>query len=205
MSHYLAFVLFAAAVAVAPGPDSFLTLRSTVLGGRTRGLWTALGITIAGTIQGVLAATGLGAVITHAEPVFAAIRWAGVCYLVYLGVTAILGAIRNRGAGWSAGSGPAVRPPTAFRQGFLCNITNPKVLAFNLAVLPQFVGAGAGLGVLLAYALTLTLCGIVVLLTIVAAATAARRALADRTVRRGIEGATGAVFLGFAAALGAEG
>ncbi len=202
MGHYVSFLVFAAVLAVAPGPDTLLTLRSTVVGGRQRGLWTVLGITVASTIQGVLAATGLGAVIAHAEPVFQAIRWAGVCYLVYLGILALLAAIRGGDLAWSAGGG--VGRTTAIRQGFLCNITNPKVLAFNLAVLPQFVGDHAGLDVLLVYALTLTACGLVVLIGVIAAASAARRALESRKVRRGIEAATGAVFLGFAGALATE-
>ena len=205
MSQYLTFVAFAALVAVAPGPDSFLTLRGTVAGGRGRGLWTAAGITAAGAVQRLLAAAGLGAVIAHAEPVFEAIRWAGVAYLVYLGVGALRDAIRH-GASWDLGSTAAARqrPWRAFRGGFLCNITNPKVLMFNLAVLPQFVGSGASVLTLALYALTLVALGAVVLVTIVAVADRAKGALQRARVRRGVDGGTGAVFLGFAAALATE-
>lgn len=205
MHQYLSFVAFAALVAIAPGPDSFLTLRNTVVGGRGRGLWTALGICAAGTVQGLLAAAGLGAVIAHAEPVFEAIRWAGVAYLVYLGVTSLRGALR-RGAGWRMDppSGARQRPSRSFRAGFLCNITNPKVLMFNLAVLPQFVGVDASALIFGAYALTLMALGAVVLLVIVLAADRAKGALQRARVRRGIDGGTGVVMLGFATALAAE-
>lgn len=205
MGHYVSFLVFATLLAVAPGPDTLLTLRSTVVGGRTRGLWTMIGICVAGTVQGVLAATGLGAIIAAAEPVFETIRWAGVAYLVFLGITAIRAAMGSAGAAWVTGSGPSVRRRVALRQGFLCNITNPKVLAFNLAVLPQFVGSDAGIPTLLLYALTLTVVGAFVLLGVVFAAGAVRRAIQSRRVRRSIDGATGLVFVGFAAALAAEG
>ncbi|MEV5002213.1 LysE family translocator [Nocardioides sp. LML1-1-1.1] len=205
MSTYVSFVLFAALLAMAPGPDTFLTLRASVVGGRRRGIVTAAGITTAGAAQGVLAATGLGAVLAAAEPVFLVIRWAGVAYLTWLGVTAIRDALRRDGSVWAVGEGSAkVRDRTAFRQGFVCNITNPKVLAFNLAVLPQFVGAGEGLPTLLAYALTLVVIGAVVLAVVVWVASKAARSLVRPAFRRSVDGATGVVMLGFATALAAE-
>ncbi|GAA3658064.1 LysE family translocator [Nocardioides ginsengisoli] len=205
MSSYVSFVVFAALLAAAPGPDTFLTLRATVVGGRRRGAVTAAGISTAGSVQGVLAATGLGAVLTHAEPVFLGVRWAGVAYLTWLGVSAIRDALRRDGSVWEVGGGAStVRSRTAFRQGVVCNMTNPKVLAFNLAVLPQFVGADQGLPTLLAYALTLVAIGLVVLLAVVWIAGKAAGALTRRSFRRGVDGATGLVMVGFAIALAAE-
>lgn len=205
MTEYAAFLAFAALLAVAPGPDSFLTLRATVVGGRRRGLMTAAGITVAGAIQGTLAATGLGAVLLHAEPVFLTIRWAGVAYLTWLGFSAIRDALQRDGSVWAVGSGGAtISSRRAFRQGFVCNVTNPKVLAFNLAVLPQFVGDGQGLPVLLAYALTLVVIGTIVLVTLVQLGSLATNRLARPAFRRGVDGATGVVMLGFATALAIE-
>ena len=205
MTTYLSFLAFAALLAVAPGPDTFLTLRATVVGGRGRGLLTAAGITAAGAVQGVLAATGLGALLAQSEPVFAAVRWAGVAYLTWLGVNAVRDALRRDGSVWTVGAGRSrVRRWTAVRQGFVCNITNPKVLAFNLAVLPQFVGDGQGLPALLAYALTLVVVGTLVLLAVVWVAGFAATALTRPRFRRGVDGATGVVMLGFATALAVE-
>lgn len=202
---YLSFVLIAALLAIAPGPDTFLTLRASVVGGRRRGLLTAVGIAAAGTVQGVLAATGLGAALAHAEPVFEAIRWAGVAYLTWLGYSALRDAFRRDGSVREIGSSArSASAWTALRQGFICNITNPKVLAFNLAILPQFVGAGQGLPVLLAYALTLVVIGAIVLFVLVQVASATTRRLTRPSVRRGIDGATGSVMIGFAVALAAE-
>lgn len=205
MTEYVSFVVFAAVLAVAPGPDTFITLRATVVGGRRRGFFTAAGITVAGAVQGTLAATGLGAVITHSEPVFQTIRWAGVAYLAWLGFSAVRDALRRDGSVWTVGSGAAaVTPRRAFGQGFVCNITNPKVLAFNLAVLPQFVNDGQGLPVLLAYAMTLVVIGAVVLLSLVQLGSLATARLARPVFRRSVDGATGVVMLGFATALAAE-
>ena len=204
MGHYLSFLAFALALALVPGPDMLLTMRSTVVGGRRRGLWTLLGIGVANVVQGVLAGSGLGAIIHASQPAFEAIRWAGVAYLVYLGVRALVAAARHAEAGDATEAVTGGRRWAAARTGFLCNITNPKVLAFNLAVLPQFVGRHAALPQLMLYALTLTAVGVAVLLVVVAAAGAARRVLTSRRARRRLEGAAGLVFLGFATGLAAE-
>lgn len=204
MGHYLSFLAFALALALVPGPDMLLTMRSTVVGGRRRGLWTLLGIGVANVVQGVLAGSGLGAVIHASQPAFEVIRWAGVAYLVYLGVRALMAAARHDEAADAAEAVTGGRRWAAARTGFLCNITNPKVLAFNLAVLPQFVGPHAALPQLMLYALTLTAVGVTVLLVVVAAAGAARRVLTSRSARRRLEGAAGLVFLGFATGLAAE-
>ncbi|MFC6705003.1 LysE family translocator [Flexivirga alba] len=206
MTQYLSFVALAILLAIAPGPDSLLTLRSTLVGGRRRGAWTVVGILIANIVQGVLAASGLGAILVHAETVFRIIKWAGAAYLAYLGFLAIRAAWRMRNADAPTDTVPTLRrsPWSAARQGFLCNITNPKVLAFNIAVLPQFVGEHASVATLLTYAMTLAAVGCVVLVALVAVAGIATRVLQRITVRRSIEGATGVVMLGFASALVVE-
>lgn len=209
MSHYLAFLALVSVVTLAPGPDTFLTLRNTAALGRTCGIYTMLGIALAGATQGLLAATGLGALIVHAEPVFQAVKWAGICYLIYLGITAIRAALRGAQDGWESGhTGSTVSRSTAlrmFRQGFLCNITNPKVLVFNLAVLPQFIGRDSSIPTMLLYALSLTMLGVVFLFAVVMAAHFAAERLASRRVRRTLDGSVGAVMIGFAAVLAAEG
>nr|WP_279672173.1 LysE family translocator [Flexivirga meconopsidis] len=202
----MSFVALAVVLALAPGPDSLLTLRSTLLGGRRRGAWTIAGITVANIVQGTLAASGLGAILVHAETLFRVIKWAGAAYLAYLGFLAIRAAWRMRSVDGvdAAQAARPRRPWAAARQGFLCNITNPKVLAFNIAVLPQFVGENASAATLLTYAFTLAAVGTVVLVALVAIAGVASRVLQRLTVRRSIEGATGAVMLGFATALAVE-
>ena len=85
---------------------------------------------------------GLGAMIVRAQPVFEAIKWAGIAYLGYLAAHALRSAVRGRYApldGDGEEQGGVAVAFGGWRQGFLSNITNPKVLVFYLAVLPQFV------------------------------------------------------------------
>jgi threonine/homoserine/homoserine lactone efflux protein len=88
-----------------------------------------------------------------------------------------------------------------WRQGFISNITNPKVLVFYLAVLPQFLTPGAGLGWLLVLAWSHAVLSLSYLLVLVTGLHGARRLLMRRKVRRGLDATTGAVLLGFSAKL----
>lgn len=205
MGTYLSFLTLVLVITIAPGPDSALTLRSALVRGRSEGLMTMAGVSAAGAVQGLLAAGGLGAIILASEPLFLTVKWVGAAYLLYLGAQALWTAWRGNFTddpemAASAGGAPrrAARGRT-FGQGFLCNITNPKVLAFNIAVLPQFVGGEAGVGVLAIYALSLVMVGSVWLTGIVLLADRARSALTAPRVRRRIEGAMGVVMIGFSA------
>ncbi len=204
MSGYGSFVLFAAVLVLVPGPDTAVVIRNTLAGGRSRGMWSALGITASNAVQGTAAAAGLAAVVVRVEPLFQTIRWLGIAYLTYLGVQALRSAVRGEygdlaGAG-TAGGGVALR---GFRQGFLSNVTNPKVLAFYLAVLPQFLGPEAAVPVLLAFALTHAVIGLGWSLVLVAGLHRARAVLTRRPVRRAMDAVTGCALLGFGARLAA--
>ena len=205
MEHYLTFVAFAGLVALAPGPDTFVVLRGSVVGGRARGLWTTGGVCSANLLQGLAVATGLSALLTSSAHVFTAVRWAGVLYLAYLGLGAIRSALRGHEGAWTLGATGRAGHWSAARQGFLSNITNPKVLAFNLAVLPQFAGPHAGFLELMGLAATLTLLGLLDQLAVVLGASAVAGLIRRSGVRRAIESVTGVVMLGFAGALATDG
>lgn len=204
MSNYLTFVVFAILLALAPGPDTFITLRVTVAGGKPRGLWTVAGIIVANIVLGTLAASGLGAVIASARPVFEVLRWIGVVYLAWLGSQAIASAFRSDTSAWQQAGGGVVRPVAAMRQGFLSTFTNPKALAFYVAILPPFVSPNATFFQLMAYALTLAFFGLLYLTAIVFVAHGAMRLIRRDRVRRGIEGGVGVVMIGFAVALAVQ-
>ena len=67
-----------------------MVTKNTLVGGRRRGRWTALGVSSSNLVQGTAAAFGLSALIVKVQPLFLAIKWAGVAYLVYLGAQAIV-------------------------------------------------------------------------------------------------------------------
>lgn len=209
-STYGTFVVLAVLLVLVPGPDFAVVLKNALVGGRRRGFAASLGVVSSNVVQGTAAAFGLGAVIASSQTLFEAIRWAGVAYLAWLGVQALRSAWRARDA---EPEGDAPTPPASsarvlagWRQGFLSNITNPKVLVFYLSVLPQFLHPGeasVASGVALAYThAALSLLWLAVLVTVLHGA---REWVRRRRVRRTLEGLTGAALLGFGARLAADG
>src|SRR6266702_1403244 len=176
-SMYAEFLAFGVVLVLIPGPDFAVVTKNTLVGGRRRGRWTALGVSDANLVQGTAAAFGVSGLILRVQPLFEAIKWVGVGYLAYLGAQAIRSALHGQyQPADEADGGGRARGLAGWRQGFISNITNPKVLVFYLAVLPQFLTPGAGLGWL----------------------------LVRRRVRRGLDATTGAVLLGFSAKLATE-
>jgi threonine/homoserine/homoserine lactone efflux protein len=204
-TKYAEFLAFAAVLVVIPGLDFAVVTKNTLVGGRQRGRWTALGVSSSNLVQGTAAAFGLSALIVKVQPLFESIKWAGVAYLAFLGVQALRSARRGEYAPLD-GSQPASTAQNAagWRQGFISNITNPKVLVFYLAVLPQFLTPGAGLGWLLLLAWSHAILSLAYLLVLVTGLHGARHLLMRRRVRRILDAATGAALLGFSARLAAE-
>jgi len=142
LSTLLTFVVAVLAMQVLPGPDIALLVSRGVGQGRRVALWTAVGMTVgAGVIQLPLLALGVAQIIQSSPLAYELLRWMGAAYLVWLGTRLL------RTAGRSTIAGPAQHRVSAFtaaREGTINNLTNPKVAAFMVAFLPQFVDPAHG-------------------------------------------------------------
>ncbi|BCJ67114.1 LysE family translocator [Polymorphospora rubra] len=209
-SSYLSYVAFAAVLVLVPGADFAVIVKNTLAGGARRGRWSAAGVASSNAVQGLAAVAGLGAVIVHYQPLFQAIKWAGIGYLVYLAIQTFRSAWAGRYAAVPGGAGPVPGPGRAaqaragWRQGFLSNITNPKVLVFYLAVLPQFIGPSTPLPVLLVVGLSHALLSLTYLLVVVTGLHRVRGIIGRRRIRRALDAVTGTLLLGFGVRLAAE-
>jgi threonine/homoserine/homoserine lactone efflux protein len=143
---FLAFLGISILVIVTPGPDTAMTLRSVMLGGRTGGLATAAGVSLGQVIWALATAAGLVAVLLASEPVFQAIKLAGAVYLVYLGTQLVWSALRRTNGDRKArAEGRRLSPTSAFRQGLISDLGNPKMAVFFASILPQVAEAGEGM------------------------------------------------------------
>jgi len=132
-----AFLIACAVIIVTPGVDAFLLLRTSLRSGTRSGLLALAGIHSAAAVQVALVISGLGVVLAQYPMVLTALRWIGAAYLLYLAVSIARGLLKR-----SAAEPEEVMSTRPFRQGFLTNITNPKMILFSLAFLPQFIGSG---------------------------------------------------------------
>ena len=195
------FLLTSLVVVLIPGTGVVYTTSSSVGGGRRRGLFAAVGCTL-GIVPHMLAAMlGLSGVMQAGSAVFEVVRWAGVAYLVFMGVMMIREAGELSLDDADAGTGPMV---PVVRRGILLNVLNPKLTLFFFAFLPQFLDASPGLF----DPALIWLGGVFMLMTLAvfavyALASAAARdlLLSAPVVRRWIERTLGAFLIGFAAKL----
>jgi threonine/homoserine/homoserine lactone efflux protein len=210
ISSFLAFLGVSALVIVTPGPDTALTIRNTLLGGRRGGVFTALGIVIGQAIWAVATSIGIVALLVASEPLFLAVKYAGAAYLVYLGAQALWAAWRPESGGATIptaiiGRRATLRPLAALRQGIISDLGNPKMAVFFASLLPQFAPPGdATVAALLG--LGLVFCAMTFLWLAAYASVVAKAGdvLRRHRVRQAIEGVTGAVLIALGIRIAAE-
>ncbi len=141
-SQVLAFTLLAALMTMSPGADTLLVVRNVLRGGRRDGIATAVGICSGLYVHATLSALGLSVILMHSAAAFTALKFAGAAYLVWLGLQSLRAAARGLPTTLpTATDTPRVPASRSWREGFLTNLLNPKVIVFYLALLPQFIGA----------------------------------------------------------------
>lgn len=141
-THLLAFTVTALVLIAIPGPSVLFTVSRAIALGRVAGVATVAGNTVGAFTQVMAVAFGIGPLVERSVALFTVIKLAGCCYLMYLGVQAI----RHRRS-LAATLGAEVERKTAARivlDGFLVGVTNPKVIVFFAATLPQFVDRSTG-------------------------------------------------------------
>ena len=162
--HYWLFIATAVLLIITPGQDTFFILGRSLSGGRTAGIAAALGVSAGTVIHTIAAALGLSALLATSPFAFTAVKFAGAAYLLYIGVRALLTRARDLPGDnpHDDGEGGANRQWSAFRQGVLTNLLNPKVALFFLALMPQFIEAGSAnkVGAFLALGLTFVTLGV---------------------------------------------
>lgn len=136
----LAFALTSMLIEMTPGPNMAYLALLAATEGRRAGFAAVLGVALGLAVVGLLAAFGVAALISASEPLYQALRWGGVLYLLWLAWD-----------GWRGGDAAVEHAPLGssdwryFRRGLITNLLNPKAAVFYIAVLPTFLTVNAGL------------------------------------------------------------
>lgn len=201
----LSFALVAGLVTITPGLDTALVVRSAVAHGRRQAFATALGINTGVLIWGAGAAVGVSALLTASALAYTVVRVVGAIYMAWLGVRMLRSALRDRGgvALHAAAEPVAAGTLRCWLRGLMTNLLNPKIGAFYVAVLPQFIPAGAPhLTVGLLLALVHNVEGIAWFAAIICGVHSVRAVLARRAAQRAVDGVAGTALIGFGLKLG---
>jgi homoserine/homoserine lactone efflux protein len=139
---WLTFFAASWAISISPGAGAVAAMSSGLTHGFRRGYWTTAGLILGIWTQVLLVCAGLGALVATSTPLFTVIKWAGVAYLIYLGVQqwrapAVPMAAAQQGGG--------ARRRDLVLRGWTVNTLNPKGTVFLLAVVPQFLQLDAPL------------------------------------------------------------
>ena len=202
----IAFVGIAALLTITPGADMALVTKNALAGGRGAALTTTFGIVTGVMAWAVASALGIAALLAASATAFVVLKLVGAAYLVLLGLQAIWGT--RRGA---ASSDPDIGEEekraegSAFRQGLITNLLNPKIAVFYTTLLPRFIVPGDP--VLLKSLLLAgihTLMGLVWLTAYATLVTRAGDVLRGPRVKRALDRVTGGVLIGLGVRLATD-
>jgi threonine/homoserine/homoserine lactone efflux protein len=154
--QWFLFIAASLAVIATPGQDMILVLSRSLAEGIAAGVATAAGVSVGLLGHTVVVTMGLGAVLQASETLFWWLKMVGAAYLVYLGVQLL----RSSATDLALQQGPGQSLQRLFWNGALSNISNPKIIVFYLAFLPQFVPASHPQPAAALFALGVTFAGL---------------------------------------------
>lgn len=207
LTAILTFSPAAALIVLLPGPDTLVVLRNLLRHGRRRATATVLGVLTGLTIWVGAASLGLSAVLRASHDAYTALRIAGACYLLWLGVSSL----RSRFTALPDPSQDLVHATrrgilgSGFGAGLATDLLNPKVGVFFVTFLPGFVPSGESVGttsmLLGAIFIVETAAYFAVLLRLAGRVTGW---MENAQIRRRLDRATGIVLIGFGLRLALE-
>lgn len=124
-------------VVLSPGPAAIAVTAEAASNGFKKSTLVILGIATANVVFFVLSATGIITLVLASHTLFSVIKWIGVAYLFYLGLSAIFS--QSGPLSINASKKIETKAYKVFMRGFILEISNPKALLYFSALLPQFI------------------------------------------------------------------
>lgn len=128
----IGFIIAVILITIVPGPSILLLLVVSLRQGTLAGLKYTLGVLAADAVLLTISLLGLGAVLQGSAMLFNIVKWAGVAYLIYLGIKQLRAPSEIK-----LETNQKVQAP--FTQGFTITALNPKAIGFFVAFFPQFI------------------------------------------------------------------
>ena len=199
LSVWITYFIATIILSVSPGPGVFSSISSGLHHGFRLGLWNGVGMQAANVLMVIFVSLGLGALLLASETLFTVVKWAGVAYLIYLGIVTWRAPARGFEAGRDDGETTA---RGIFMRGFWVNATNPKGIIFFAAILPQFIDvARPQLAQYAIFALTTFAVDLVVMMGYTALAAKVLRVMSDPGKLRWVNRTLGGAFIAAGVAL----
>jgi len=199
LSVWITYFAATLILSITPGPGVFSSISSGLHHGFRLGLWNGVGMQAANVLMVIFVSLGLGALLLASETLFTVVKWAGVAYLIYLGIVTWRAPARgfeeDRDDHETTSRG-------VFMRGFWVNATNPKGIIFFAAILPQFIDtARPQLAQYAIFAATTFAIDLVVMMAYTALAARVLRVMKDESRLRWVNRTLGGAFIAAGVAL----
>ena len=142
ISNIITFIAVAALLVISPGPNAFLITKTVPISGRKAGYANIWGFVAAFYVHGTLSIFGISILLVQSAQAFFVFKMLGATYLIWIGIKALISAFKSdisKPTESGIKTKKMVSMHSAFTEGFLTNVLNPKVSMFYLAAFPQFI------------------------------------------------------------------
>ena len=136
LTTWLSFVGTVLIIGVTPGPSVLLATANSMNHGIKKTTGTILGDLTANTLQIILSSLGLATIVISSGEIFSLMKWVGVAYLIYMGITKF---ISNPKIGLFIKKGKEKSFLKLYSEGFFMSASNPKAIVFFAALFPLFI------------------------------------------------------------------
>jgi homoserine/homoserine lactone efflux protein len=199
LSVWITYFIATLILSITPGPGVFSSISSGLHHGFRLGLWNGVGMQAANVLMVIFVSLGLGALLLASETLFSVVKWAGVAYLIYLGIVTwrapAKGFEEDRDDHETTARG-------VFMRGFWVNATNPKGIIFFAAILPQFIDtARPQLAQYAIFAVTTFAVDLVIMMVYTALAAKVLRVMQDQSKLKWVNRTLGGAFIAAGVAL----
>ena len=205
-SRFLAWIAVAVVLIVTPGPDTALIIRNALRAGARAASLSAFGVGAGSSVWAVASVLGVAVLLESSDLAFTVFKFGGAAYLIYLGLRSLVGSWRPGGDDLS----PALTKreerdsSSAFVQGLLNNLLNPKAGAIFVTVMPQFIQPHDSVGRLVLMVACYDALVVAWLCLYGYVVSRVRRSSMGARLRKGLERVTGTVMIGLGVRLAFE-
>lgn len=136
---WLSFAITSSIISIIPGPSVFMVLAQSISYGLRSAFLCIFGDVIGGLIVMTLSYAGIGAILAASEELFLFVKWSGIFYIAYLGVTQVIETSKIT----DTSETELTKSRDSIRIGFFTGLLNPKAIIFSIAFLSQFIDTKA--------------------------------------------------------------
>jgi len=204
INSILAFVAVATLLVISPGPNGLLITKTVPISGRRAGFANIWGFVAAFYVHGTLSIFGISLLLVQSAQAFFVFKMLGAAYLIWIGVKALIAAFKRGDVHVKQVHQPSSAPisnRSAFAEGFLTNVLNPKVSMFYLAAFPQFLSLDASITSAYALVTAHAVINFLWFSAIVFMLSRIKQIGQNATFKKWLNSVTGIVFIGFGSKL----